>query len=39
MADPTSTKIDPIHQFELSPVIPQIGLTQSGRLHAGGRSG
>jgi F-type H+-transporting ATPase subunit a len=30
MADPTSSKIDPIHQFELSPVIPQIGLTQSG---------
>jgi F-type H+-transporting ATPase subunit a len=29
MADPTSTKIDPIHQFELVPIIPQIGLTQS----------
>ncbi|WP_375458793.1 F0F1 ATP synthase subunit A [uncultured Enterovirga sp.] len=28
MADPT-TKIDPIHQFELLPIIPQIGLTQS----------
>jgi F-type H+-transporting ATPase subunit a len=29
MADPAQ-KIDPIHQFELQPIIPQIGLTQSG---------
>ncbi|MDB5590797.1 F0F1 ATP synthase subunit A [Enterovirga sp.] len=28
MAAPTS-KLDPIHQFELLPIIPQIGLTQS----------
>ena len=29
MADP-SQKIDPIHQFELTPIVPMIGLTQSG---------
>jgi F-type H+-transporting ATPase subunit a len=29
MADPNSTTIDPIHQFELVQIIPALGLTQS----------